>query len=206
MINFERLGDWDKARRILRAAPDRVKAAGRKAMLQEMHLLRRFIVEGIRNQAPGGKKIRPLAKSTLATRRIRTTGRRRRSSSKALIQEGDLIGSIAVIQKGTSFFVGVHRQTKSSTGDSMVNIAKINEFGSRPIVIPITPAMRRFLGVLFRHLKKPTAGSGRGVIVVVIPPRPFMRPAFEKWLAQLRPRYFSRVLGMLPELHSGGGA
>lgn len=204
MINFERVGDWGKARRILRAAPERVKKAGRRAMLQEMHLLRRFIVEGIRGQNPGGKRMRPLAKSTLATRRIRTTGRRTRASSKALIQEGDLMGSIAVIQKGNSFFVGVHRQTKSSTGESMVNIAKINEFGSRPIVIPITPAMRRFLGILFRHLKRPTAGSGRGVVVVVIPPRPFMRPAFEQWTAQLKSRFFARVVGQLPELHSGG--
>jgi hypothetical protein len=42
--------------------------------------------------------------------------------------------------------------------------------------------MRRYLFALLRAAgTKPTGGSGKGVVVVRIPARPFLRPAFEKF-------------------------
>ena len=58
----------------------------------------------------------------------------------------------------------------------MVDVAKLNEFGGPPVIIPMTPKMRRFLFALLRQAgKEPTGGSGRGVIVVQVPARPFLR-------------------------------
>ena len=42
----------------------------------------------------------------------------------------------------------------------MVDVAKLNEFGGPPVIIPMTPKMRRFLFALLRQAgKEPTGGS-----------------------------------------------
>ena len=56
-----------------------------KAMLQEGQFLRTKIVEGIREQAPGGRAFAPLAPTSSALRRFRGFG-----GTKALIAGGDL--------------------------------------------------------------------------------------------------------------------
>ena len=84
----------------------------------------------------------------------------------------------------------------------MVDVAKLNEFGGPPTIIPITPKMRRFLFALLRQAgKEPTGGGGRGVIVVQIPARPFLRPAFDKFRQGASQRFLERVakeLGLAP--------
>ena len=84
----------------------------------------------------------------------------------------------------------------------MVDVAKLNEFGGPPVIIPITPKMRRFLFALLRQAgKEPTGGSGRGVIVVQVPARPFLRPAFDKFRERASRRFLDRVareLGLAP--------
>jgi len=109
---------------------------------QLAHQLRREIVTGIRKQAPGGLRFKPLAESTKA----------RKGSSKALIDQGDLIRSINVTKLGNlAFFVGVHRTVMAKGGQKMWNLAEIHEFGSqkrpgrppaRPFLIPSYNAWR----------------------------------------------------------------
>lgn len=69
--------------------------------------------------------------------------------------------------------------------EPLANVAELMEFGSKgSIAVRITPAMRRFLfGVLFRKAATTgkVSGSKPGFVVYTIPPRPFMRPAAEKW-------------------------
>ncbi len=192
-----RTGDWARARRLLTAAPQRLQAAIGTAVRQEAHALRNDIVQGLTSQAPGGEPLKPPSPLTIAARQLEGFG-----GSKALIVRGDLRNSITVIVQGDEAFIGVSRSARSKDGASMVDLAKLHEFGGPPVIIPITPKMRRFLFALLRKAgKEPTGGSGRGVIVVQVPARPFLRPAFDKFREGASRRFLERVareLGLAP--------
>ena len=192
-----RTGDWARARRLLTAAPERLKAAIGIAVRQEAHALRNEIVQGLTNQAPGGESLKPPSPLTVAARQLEGFG-----GTKALMVRGDLRNSIIVFVHGDEAFIGVSRSARSKDGASMVDVAKLNEFGGPPVIIPITPKMRRFLFALLRQAsKEPTGGSGRGVIVVQVPARPFLRPAFDKFRQGASKRFLERVakeLGLAP--------
>jgi phage gpG-like protein len=191
-VGVQRTGDWDLARRLLAGGPLRLKAAIQTAVLQEAHALRAEIIDGLTKQAPGGDPIRPLAATTLAARKL--TGFR---GTKALLRRGDLRGSITVQVEGAQAFVGVSRKARSKGGGALVNVARVQEFGAGPIVIPITPKMRRYLFLLFKTLGARLAHGGghrgAGVVVVQIPPRPFLRPAFKKFQRGAQGRFLQRV-------------
>lgn len=192
-----RTGDWARARRLLTAAPERLRAAIGTAVRQEAHALRNEIVQGLTRQAPGGEPLKPPSPLTLATRELEGFG-----GTKALIVRGDLRNSITVVVQGDEAFIGVSRSARSKDGASMVDLAKLHEFGGPPVIIPMTPKMRRFLFALLRQAgKEPTGGSGRGVIVVQVPARPFLRPAFDKFREGASRRFLERVareLGLAP--------
>ncbi len=192
-----RTGDWARARRLLTAAPQRLQAAIGTAVRQEAHALRNDIVQGLTSQAPGGEPLKPPSPLTIAARQLEGFG-----GSKALIVRGDLRNSITVIVQGDEAFIGVSRSARSRDGASMVDLAKLHEFGGPPVIIPITQKMRRFLFALLRKAgKEPTGGGGRGVIVVQVPARPFLRPAFDKFREGASRRFLERVareLGLAP--------
>ena len=192
-----RTGDWARARRLLTAAPQRLQAALGTAVRQEAHALRNEIVQGLTSQAPGGEPLKPPSPLTIAARQLEGFG-----GSKALIVRGDLRNSITVFVQGDEAFIGVSRSARSKDGASMVDLAKLHEFGGPPVIIPMTPKMRRFLFALLRQAgKEPTGGSGRGIIVVQVPARPFLRPAFDKFREGAGRRFLERVardLGLVP--------
>ena len=192
-----RTGDWGRARRLLTAAPQRLQAAVATAVRQEAHALRNEIVQGLTRQAPGGEPLKPPSPLTIAARQLAGFG-----GSKALLVRGALRNSITVFVHGDEAFVGVSRSTRAKDGGSMVDLAKLHEFGGPPVIIPMTPKMRRFLFALLRQAgKEPTGGSGRGVIVVQVPARPFLRPAFERFREGASRRFLERVareLGLPP--------
>jgi len=192
-----RTGDWARARRLLTAAPQRLQAAIGTAVRQEAHALRNEIVQGLTSQSPGGEALKPPSPLTIAARQLEGF-----SGSKALIVRGDLRNSITVIVQGDEAFIGVSRSARSKDGASMMDLANLHEFGGPPVIIPMTPKMRRFLFALLRQAgKEPTGGSGRGVIVVQVPARPFLRPAFDKFREGATRRFLERVareLGLAP--------
>jgi phage gpG-like protein len=192
-----RTGDWARARRLLTAAPQRLQAAIGTAVRQEAHALRNEIVQGLTRQAPGGEPLKPPSPLTIAARELEGFG-----GTKALIVRGDLRNSITVFVQGDEAFIGVSRSARSKDGASMVDLAKLHEFGGPPVIIPMTPKMRRFLFALLRKAgKEPTGGGGRGVIVVQVPARPFLRPAFDKFREGASRRFLERVareLGLAP--------
>ncbi len=188
-----RTGDWARARQLLAAGPQRLRSAIGVAIRQEAQGLRNEIVTGLTQQAPGGDAIKPPAPLTLAARQLEGFG-----GTKALLVRGDLRNSITVIVEGDEAFIGVPRSARSSGGESLVDLAQLHEYGGPPVVIPITPKMRRFLFALLRQAgKEPTGGSGRGVIVVQVPARPFLRPAFEKFREGASRRFLERVAQQL---------
>ena len=82
--------------------------------------------------------------------------------------------------------------------ESLVDIAQIQEFGGPPVIIPITPKMRRYLAVLLKRAGTPrSARSGRGVVVTQVPPRLFLRPAFEKFRTGVGQRLLQRLAAWL---------
>jgi len=114
---------------------------------------------GIQRQAPGGQRFVPLHEFTKA----------KKGSSKALIDTGHLRRSIKEHKiSHAAYLVGVHRNTRAATGDPLVNIAAVHEFGAH---IRVTPRMRSYLHAQGLHLKPDTEE-------VVIPPRPYLFPTF----------------------------
>ena len=193
MLKVVKIGDWTRVGQLLSGAPQRVQAAIDKAMRKEGHFLRTKIVEGIREQAPGGRAFAPLAPTTLAIRRFRGFG-----GTKALIAGGDLRNSITVTREGDQVFVGVHRTAKTRTGQSVVDIAALHEHGSRPIVMKLTPKARAFLHAAFRKagLDGPHGGlPSTGIAVIQVPARPILAPVFEKYAKpeEVSRRFLTRV-------------
>lgn len=197
MVDVKKIGPWSRVGKLLAAAPRRMQAAFDKALLQEAQFLRTKIVEGIREQAPGGRAFTPLAPTTLAIRQFR--GFR---GTKALIVQGDLRNSITVIKDGDRVFVGVLRTARNRAGRSLVDIAALQEYGSRPIVLRLTLRARAFLHAAFRHagLDGPSSGQpSTGIAVIQIPARPFLAPVFEKYAQpeQISRRFLERVAAQL---------
>lgn len=189
-------GQWSEAERILREGPLKLRDAIHRAVLQEAHFLRGKIIEGLDSQSPGGRRIDPLADSTLAVRRF--LGFR---GTKALIRRADLRNGFTVRSPGhAQAFIGVLRSARGRDGHMLANVAEVQEFGSRPIVIPITPKMRRFLAAaLGKQGGSGGGGGGTGIIVTRVPARPFIRPVIEKYGSpdQLRQRFAERLVRLL---------
>lgn len=195
-MTTSRTGDWGMARQLLSGGSERLRRAVRTAVKQEAHVLRNEIVEGITNQSPGGEPLNPLSPLTIAKRQLEGFG-----GTKALMVRGDLRNSVAVVTEGDGAFIGVPRSARSSTGENVVDVAQVQEYGGPPVVLPVTPKMRRFLFALLRKAgKEPTGVSGRGVVVVQVPARPFLRPAFEKFRQGASRRFLERVQRLM-----GGG-
>lgn len=193
-----KVGPWRQASRILRTSPDRLQRAFEQATLQEAHFFRAKVIEGFRTQAPGGKRWKPLAPTTLKLRRFQGFG-----GTKALIVRGDLRNSIQVHKMGRfGAMVGVLRGARGKDGQPLVNVAAVHEFGAGPILIRITPKMIRFLaaaGVLDGSGEGSGGGGGIGVIIVNIPARPFMRPVRDRYFkpSVVRDRYLTRVARLM---------
>ncbi len=190
-MTVQKNGDWGLARQLLTAAPLKLRAAVEIAMRQEAEALRKEIVQGITRQAPGGKSFKTLSQLTLAARRLAGF-----KGTKALMVRGDLRNAITTIIQGAEAFVGVPRKAKDKEGKPAIDIAELNEFGSKPIVIPITAKMRRFLFKLFAEAgvqRRGALGGAKGVVVMRIPPRPFLRPAFEKHAKGMQERFLKRI-------------
>jgi len=193
MIKVVKIGAWTRVAKLLAGAPRRVQAAIDKAMLQEGQFLRTKIIEGIREQAPGGRAFKPLAPTTLAIRKFQGFG-----GTKALLVHGDLRNSVTVTKDGDRVLVGVHRTAKGRAGQPLANIAATHELGSRPIVMRLTPKARAFLHAAFRKAGLDASGAGRpspGIAVVQVRARPFLSPVFERYAQpdEVSQRFLERV-------------
>jgi hypothetical protein len=121
-------GDWDKLANLLdpRRLQKRMSQTTRRAGANAAAA----VVKGIKSGAPGGKTFEPLQQSTID----------RKGSSKPLIDEGDLMGSITYVEIGPGLvWVGVKKGSRSSSGGDLVDIAWVHEFGK---TIEITPTRR----------------------------------------------------------------
>lgn len=155
----EFFGDWDKAMKILHNMDKKYERAKKRALTKVGQYLIRKIRRGIRDQKPGGEDYDPLHPFTVM----------RKGSSKAMIDDGDFIGSITMKLDGDSLFVGVLKQARGSDGEELVNIAEVHEYG---VEIQVTEKMRNYLHAVGLHLKATTS-------VIKIPARPTFGPVLE---------------------------
>lgn len=194
MASVRKVGGWQTARRFLAVAPARFRRAMDQAVRQEALLYKKEIVQGLTTGEPGGKPFAPLAKTTLATRRAR--GMR---GTKPLIARGDLRRSITLVTvKPGEVFVGILRSARGRDGQALVNVAAVHELG-KVVVFRLTPASRRFLAMVLREAGIEPRGGGNpgGIVVVRIPPRPFLRPVFDKLAKGAPARVVQRMAGLL---------
>ncbi len=180
------VGRWDKLRTSLNPGLFQTKerAQIRMASHQNGALVRSMIKRSIHKS---------WTKNALFTRRIK-------SSSKTLFDHGDLHGAITYqVTTWRSVFVGVMKQAKSPSGQSMANIAQVVHDG---VTINVTNRMRSMFWYLYmvssgRMSEAKLTGRaqaiwqrwrGKTVIkplsaattTIRIPGRPFMRKVFEK--------------------------
>lgn len=174
------IGPWGATINTLAAAQKDIKAAANMALLQEGEFFRTKIIRGLDDQAPGGKAFKPLSPMTLALRKFLGF-----KGTKALLRNAYLRNSIMVIKVSDGVvFCGVLRTAKAKDGESLVDVAKMNEEGSKPIVIKLTPKMAAMLAYVARDFgiaRAPSSKASTGIIVVQIPARPFMMPVFEQF-------------------------
>lgn len=188
-LRIVKYGDWNKAAAILGKGMRPVFQAWGKAVEQEGKFLKRRLVEGIRGQAPGGRKFKPLAPTTLAVRKFLGF-----KSNKALMVTRELLKSIDLTKIGRrgskdfQLFVGIYKSAMRTNGKSLMEIMRIQEYG-KVITIRVTPKMMRFFFAAMRSKsrrkwmgsREHLAGRSTGVITVRIPPRPVFQPIWAAW-------------------------
>jgi hypothetical protein len=179
-------GDWHNATSTLTNYSQRYGKVANQAVYQEALYLAGEVRKGIIKQRPGkGPPFLPLSKWTIASRQLKNF-----SGTKALIHKADLLNSIDAHKIGNQVLVGVLRTATNSRGGSLVNIGYVQEFGSRPILIHVTPKMARYLFVLQKKLgithgkKEPGETHGAKILVIKIPARPFLRPVWDALCGQ----------------------
>ena len=182
-MKIELTGDWGKASGILSGAPNEIPKALARALKQEGRHAEGLIKQNIGKGPP----------PPLAHKRTRGTGK---GGSKPLNASGDMRGAVTVLETASfEVFVGIPRNSPKH-GGRVCNLAMIHEFG-KTIAIRMTPKMRKFLfGVLFKGSKRAPGGgskSGGGIIVVHIPARPFVAPAFAEASVGFGDRMIARV-------------
>lgn len=151
-------GAVGRLQEILSTSAERVKATLKEATRDEANRLADDIRRGMVAQTSGlgGPPLLPISDFNKVMRRWRNV-----AGDLVLVSHGELFDSIGVVDAGGGAYEAgilpgkVRRQ--QNPGFSMAALAQIQENGA-------------------------VLKSGLGVIVV--PPRPFIRPAFERWRSQ----------------------
>ncbi len=174
-------GKWSAGAKFLGETDGKTNQALKFAILGEALETEKDIKEGIKSGSPGGKTFKKLSELTLAKRKAKGI-----RGTKPLIRRGDLRRSVRTTFKSDGFFVGVLKTARGSDGQSMFNVAKIQENGQQ-MILDVDKAgkggktVRSFFMALFlqgfidKPLKKSTT-----FLIVQIPPRPFIGPVFKK--------------------------
>ncbi len=175
-----------------------------QAVLQEAHLYRKEIVEGLTTGSPGGNALAPLAPSTLATRRARGI-RGTKPPHRARRSAPGHLGGFA--RRAACSWASCAPRA-AATASSSVNVAKVHELG-KVVVFRMTEKSRRYVAMMMRKAGVPPTGQSNkgGIVVVKIPARPFIRPVFEKLSKGAPERVMKRVVRLLTgttEVHDHG--
>jgi hypothetical protein len=181
MINVSFTGSWQSTSSTMLNLHLRLRRAQQKALIAEAKFWHKEIVEGIRSQAPGGKRFLPLSPFTLFVRRMFNNQR-----TTALIEYGDLLRAIKVNKISDDVvMVGIMRGAQNREGSDLIKVGLVQEYGATRSM-RVTGRMRNFLRMVMRKMKQSgmhstgTGGGTRGgYLNFVIPPRPFLGPIWD---------------------------
>lgn len=162
MADSARFGDWDRLINVMARFDERLRKNARQALTRAGVELAGMVKDRILD----GQDMKPLHGFTVE----------RKGSSKPLIDDGDLLGSVdfAFLDE-LSVIVGAKRRAEDGTDVAGVHE---REDGTR---VRVTPKMRAFLHARGFHLKPETKE-------LFIPGRPFLRPAALDYAASGKPR------------------
>lgn len=119
-MSIAKFGQWDQARRAVVGMSTRASAAMNAANKQEAHLFRALVVRAFNTRGKSNGTAWPkIAEST----------RKKKGSTKPLVDRGDLRNSVVVVVQGDEAFVGVTSKTRNKKGELMANIAAVHEGG-----------------------------------------------------------------------------
>lgn len=181
MLRVQKVGQWAEVRSALNIASTKLGIAISKALKEEAEFFAKEIKANlISGGSKYGKKFKALAKTTVEARKLRGI-----KGKKPLIATKTLLNSIKAIPKGRNkYFVGIDRSARAPKGGSLAEVARLNEEGG---VITINTssmsgAFFKFLGMLMKKSgkSKPSSKRPKGVIIIKIPPRPFIAPVFQE--------------------------
>jgi len=179
VYNASLTGDWAKLGDAFANLSVRFPQAMQAALVEEGEFYRRKIVEGIRQQAPGGLRFKPLSPVTLALRKLLGFG-----GTKALIRTGELRNNVVTVAKQDEVFVGVLYASRGADGRSLADIGRLHEYGG-VVRSAISRARMRLIAQALRKAGlKSSGGMGgqhAGLGMVRIPARPFIRPVIEMY-------------------------
>jgi hypothetical protein len=172
-----------------RLAKGTFHAAIEAATAQEAMLMVKHVGEAFKNQGLH-RRWTKLSPVTLALRKKSGFG-----GTKILQVSNTLRRSVGAKKIKGGWFVGVHRSARTAKGKKLVNIARVHE-GPFPTLVPVTTKMRRFWMAMFLQgiVKAPLKKSRK---VLVIWPRPFLRPAFLKTKEGSKKRMTARIKAYL---------
>ena len=163
---MRKIGQWPQARTTMNVLALSAAKALDRAVLQEAQLYRTLVV---RSFTTGGRS------NGKAWPKLQPETKKRKGSSKPLIDTGQLRNSIGVIKGDDGAFVGVPSKVKRK-GRPLVDIAWVHEYGK---VI----AQRR----------------GGGAVIIKIPQRSFLQATFDTHFKgkDLRARMAGRISFLL---------
>jgi hypothetical protein len=208
-VGIQQVGDWPEARLALSKAPKDLEWSIKKAVYQEAL----FFAKAMKLRLGAGVPpplARPRGGGRNAKGRFTKGGG---GGSKPLNATGDMRNSIGVLPEGPAFeaFIGIGRNGTTGKGKRAWNasLAAIHENGA-VIVMAMTPKQRAFLAMLFSKSKPKSAKTGaapspgavrdaphKGILVIKIPARPFIRPTFEENAPGAAARFYGRLAKFL---------
>jgi hypothetical protein len=208
VFNATLTGDWARLGTAFANLSMRFPQAMESALHEEGEFYRNKMIEGIREQAPGGQPFRPLSPVTLALRKLMGF-----SGTKALIRTSEMRNNIVSIPGKGWVFVGIPKTARGEDGRNLAEIGGINEYGG-VVRASISKARMRLIAAAMRKTRGRSSGSGggAGIGMVRIPARPFIRPVIamyggrrgaERYMARVA-RKLGGLLGVINHPDLGG--
>ncbi len=188
MIKVQLSGEWARARRVFERLPRELPRVLDEATGAAAGLLRDKIKAYVAGGVPP-----PL-------RRPRTSG-----GNAPLYHTKQIHDAIEAVRTAPGAYeVGI-RADAGGHGGNVAGLAAMHEQGIT-ILQRMTDKQRRYLfGVLFRGTDNPKAGQvGQpGLLVIVIPPRPFMQPVWQREGPRIQQRLFDALSGAIGQIFEG---
>lgn len=137
---MKRVGQWDKVGRICKDLRQTIKTEAGRDLADSVTWGEKTAVKFVRDQSLSWQPLNPA---------YREQKMKEGKSSKTLIASSQYLQSISSNASYPHAWVGVKRTARSKDGESLVDIARVHEFGAISLNIPSRPLW----SVINKHLQ-----------------------------------------------------